>query len=66
MDPSTQIIDDAIASHRALPGALLPLLRAIRSRTRWVHDRRPCRDRVLAWYSKAPPARVVRWRESMA
>ena len=29
MDPSAQIIDDAIAANRALPGALLPVLHAI-------------------------------------
>src|SRR4051812_34020811 len=29
MDPSAKIIDDAIALHRALPGALLPVLHAI-------------------------------------
>lgn len=29
MDASTQIIDDAIAANRALPGALLPVLHAI-------------------------------------
>jgi len=29
MDPSAQIIDDAIAAHRTLPGALLPVLHAI-------------------------------------
>ena len=29
MDSSVQIIDDAIAANRALPGALLPVLQAI-------------------------------------
>ena len=37
MTDSAQIIDDAIAANRALPGALLPVLHAIQDEIRSIH-----------------------------